>query len=60
MNYEVSDNYFTAYEDITAHVNIEGEKLRKSEDDNISPRVVFRAIRDVFGDSIRTTNKKID
>ena len=45
MNYEVSDNYFTAYEDITAHVNLEDEKVRKSEDDNISPRVVFRAIR---------------
>lgn len=53
----MSDNCFTAYEDITAHLNLEDEKVRTSEDDNISPRVVFRAIRDLFGDSIKTTNK---
>ena len=34
--------------------------VRTSEDDNISPRVIFRAVREVFGDSVTTSNKRIE
>ena len=62
QNYEVANNSVTTNDDIIAHANQEKEKMMTSSaDDEITSNIIiFPAVRDLFGSSVKKVNKRID
>ena len=60
LNYEVSENCFTTYDEITSHAHLHEGKLTTSRDDILTSHIILRAVRDVFGDAISGSKRRIE
>ena len=60
LNYEVSENCFTTYDEITSHAHLYEEKLTTSKDAILTFHIILRATCDVFGDTISGSKKRIE
>ena len=60
LNYEVSENCFTTYDEITSHAHLHEGKLTTSRDDILTSHIILRAVRDVFGDAISGSRGRIE
>lgn len=59
QNYEVKSNSFTDNDEVIENANREGS-LKINPDDEITSNIIFRAVRDLFGDSVKKANKRVD